>query len=112
MTLVHRGSLVFVVALNIGAAITSPSFAQKYLGYARGSCSGTVTIADTGVAVKNRGTQIYIPKTVAAPAAGVAVRWECDGVLRPVLECPAGTGKILFDRTRGGALLTITCLKN
>ena len=113
MNIVDRLPLIIVLLTSICAINVSTSTAQKFLGFGRGACEGDVKIPDVDVSVRKRESQIVILKrdSRAPPQGVVPVNWQCDGQPQPVLNCPVGTTKAMFDRTQGGRLVTIICLK-
>ena len=113
MTNFGRLLLIVVIIASLGAVSASPSIAQKFLGFSRSVCEGDVKIPNSDLSVRRRESQIVVVKreSIVTPTGVVPVVWQCNDVQQPIVNCPAGTTKVMFDRTQGGRLVTIICLK-
>jgi hypothetical protein len=99
--------LALSCALLLSALLPQTGTAQQYLGNARQRCQGPVTVTTSGGALQVRPFEAR-----SAEVGGAAVRWQCpDQQQAGEVPCPAGTNKVLIDRSQGGSIFSIICLQ-
>jgi hypothetical protein len=99
------GLLLSLFTALIFAVLPQTSWAQQYLGNARQRCQGPVTVTTSG------GSMQVQPFESRAGEVGGPVRWQCAEGSSGEVPCPAGTNKVLVDRSQGGSIFSIICLQ-
>ena len=81
--------------------------AQQYLDTKRQRCPDQAKVMTRGLSAPV-GSFEARSADVQTPSVNV----ECEGQPQPQpVECPAGTNRILIDRSQGGGVFSIICLK-
>ena len=101
----QRSIFIACAALLLQMTTAGSVSAQQYLGNARQKCTEPVTVTAQGMSV-----QVRPFESRSVEVGSVTLNVQCAGQSQPV-QCPGNTNKILVDRSQGGSVFSIVCLR-
>jgi len=106
ITGLHRSIFVACAALLLYLVTPDTGAAQQYLGNARQKCAEQVTVTAAGVSVEVRPFE-----SRSVEVRGTTMSVQCGGQRQADVQCPTNTNKVLVDRSQGGSVFSIICLR-
>jgi hypothetical protein len=105
-TVSHRSLSACCSVLLLYFLTPEDGAAQRYLGNARQRCADQVTVTTPGMTA-----QVRPFESRSADVTTSKLSWQCGGQPQPDIDCPANTTRILIDRSQGGSVFSIICLR-
>jgi hypothetical protein len=105
-TVLQRSVFAVCTTLTLSVLMPDPGFAQRYLETKRQKCPDRAKVTTPGLpapvgAYEARSADVTTP----------SVTLQCEGQPQQPVECPPGTNRILIDRSQGGGVFSIICLR-
>jgi hypothetical protein len=106
--------LLFLIFFSAALSFlqTIPGSAQSFLGKAKLTCIGPITILTPHpVVVRPFQVELAAVNLPFNPTSkSTEIQWQCGNVAQPNILCPGTPNRIAIDRSQGDTLFFIACL--